>query len=174
MPTIHWPAAVRVPLICLRRASAGGQLEQPSEVKSSTRTTFGRGAEAWDLATGVGWARGVACAREAATPVSSAKAMPAALQRDGLSMIVTPVALLAVRRSNRSGITASIGLMPGRMVAGAALLSDAECGEDEVEDVVGGGFAGEAVDVGEGGVGVEREHCVGGAAGHGFAGGGEG
>ncbi len=41
------------------------------------------------------------------------------------------------------------------------LLPDAEGGEDEVEDVVGGGFAGEVVEVAQRGVEVEQEHLVG-------------
>src|ERR1700756_1057659 len=39
MPTISCPAFVCFRLICRRRASAGGQLEHPSEVKSSTIAT---------------------------------------------------------------------------------------------------------------------------------------
>ena len=41
------------------------------------------------------------------------------------------------------------------------LLSDAEGGEDEVEDVVGGGGAGEGVEAAEGFVEVEEEDLVG-------------
>jgi hypothetical protein len=36
---MNWPAFVCFTLICWRRASAGGQLEHPSEVKSSTIAT---------------------------------------------------------------------------------------------------------------------------------------
>ncbi len=42
-----------------------------------------------------------------------------------------------------------------------SLLADAEGGEDAVEDVVGGGGAGDGVDGLEGGVEVEQQHFVG-------------
>lgn len=51
-----------------------------------------------------------------------------------------------------------------------ALLADAEGGEDAVEDVVGGGGAGEGVEGAEGFVEVEEEHFVGDFLGYGFAG----
>src|ERR1700678_4498140 len=43
MPTTNWSPAVRLPFTCRSKASAGGQLEHPSEVNSSISTTFGAG-----------------------------------------------------------------------------------------------------------------------------------
>src|ERR1700735_1375568 len=40
MPTIKPPSGVTVPFTCRSNASAGGQLEHPSEVNSSTSTVF--------------------------------------------------------------------------------------------------------------------------------------
>ncbi len=40
MPTIHCPPLVWVPFTCLSNASAGGQLEHPSDVNSSTSTAL--------------------------------------------------------------------------------------------------------------------------------------
>src|ERR1700742_3176112 len=40
MPTTNWPPLVWLPLTSFSRASAGGQLEHPSEVNSSTSTVF--------------------------------------------------------------------------------------------------------------------------------------
>ena len=42
----------------------------------------------------------------------------------------------------------------------SVLFSDAEGGEDEAEDVVGGGGAGEGVEGAEGGVEIEQKHLV--------------
>src|ERR1700679_3212440 len=44
MPTTSWSPLVRVPFTWRSKASAGGQLEHPSEVNSSTSTTFCAGA----------------------------------------------------------------------------------------------------------------------------------
>jgi hypothetical protein len=52
----------------------------------------------------------------------------------------------------------------------AMLLSDAEGAEDQVEDVVGGGGAGDFVEGAEGVVEIEEEHFVGDAGGDGVAG----
>jgi len=68
MPTMSWSALGRVPSIWRSKASAGGQLEQPSEVKSSTRITFGKGAGAADA---------VDCADIVTTYESKTVAMPA-------------------------------------------------------------------------------------------------
>src|SRR5271156_2346309 len=46
MPTINCPSGVLCPLTCCSNASAGGQSEQPSEVKSSTNTAEGCAASA--------------------------------------------------------------------------------------------------------------------------------
>lgn len=57
------------------------------------------------------------------------------------------------------------------------LLADAEGGEDEVENVVGGGGSGEGVERGEGVVEVDQQHLVGDGSGCGGGGalqGGEG
>jgi hypothetical protein len=43
---------------------------------------------------------------------------------------------------------------------GEILLSDAEGAEDEVEDVVGGGGAGDFVEGAEGSVEIEQKHLV--------------
>ena len=48
--------------------------------------------------------------------------------------------------------------MAGRHVG---LLADAEFAEDEVEDVVGGGGAGEGIEGAEGFVEIEQDHLVG-------------
>src|SRR6266851_4652993 len=46
MPTINCPSAVLRPLTCCNNSSAGGQSEQPSEVKSSINTAEGCAASA--------------------------------------------------------------------------------------------------------------------------------
>ena len=53
------------------------------------------------------------------------------------------------------------------MVLDTTLLSDAKGAEDQVEDVVGGGDAGDFVERAEGSVEVEEKHLVGDAGGHG-------
>ena len=52
------------------------------------------------------------------------------------------------------------------------LLSDAEGAKDQVEDVVGGGGAGDFVERAESVVEIEEEHFVGDASGDGVGGGG--
>ena len=54
------------------------------------------------------------------------------------------------------------------------LLSNAEGGEDEVKDIVGGGGAGELVEGAEGGVEIEEKHLVGSVSGGRLVGLGEG
>ncbi len=54
---------------------------------------------------------------------------------------------------------------------GARLLSDAEGAEDQIEDVFGGGGAGDFVEGAEGSVEIEEEHLVGNSSGYGFGGG---
>src|SRR5579875_3181729 len=51
--------------------------------------------------------------------------------------------------------------MPRKRVGGAALLADAEGGEDEIQDVVGGGFTGKRIQMAQGGVEVEQQHLMG-------------
>ena len=51
------------------------------------------------------------------------------------------------------------------------LLSDAEGAEDQVEDVVGGGGAGDFVERAQGAVEIEQEHLVRDLGGHGVGGG---
>jgi len=58
-----------------------------------------------------------------------------------------------------------------RRLAKQLLFADAEGGEDEAEDVVGGGGSGEGVEGAEGGVEVEEDQLVGQAGGVGGVGG---
>src|ERR1700687_3198875 len=58
-----------------------------------------------------------------------------------------------------------------RMVLETVLLSDAEGAEDQVEDIVGGGGAGDFVERAQGSVEVEQEHLVWDSGGYGVGGG---
>ena len=53
------------------------------------------------------------------------------------------------------------------MVLDSTLLSDAESSKDQVQDVVGGGDAGDFVERAEGSVEIKEEHLVGDAGGYG-------
>ena len=55
---------------------------------------------------------------------------------------------------------------PARRVGERCLFSDAEGAEDQIEDVIGGGGAGDFVEGAEGSVEIEQEHLVGDSAGY--------
>jgi len=59
------------------------------------------------------------------------------------------------------------------MVRNPTLLSDAESAEDQVQDVVGGGGAGDFVERAQGRIKIEQEHLVWHAGGPGVGRGGE-
>ena len=69
-----------------------------------------------------------------------------------------------------SRFLAALGMTPARRSS----LPNAEAAEDQVEDVVGGGGAGDLVQGTQGVVEVEEQHFVGGVGGHGVLGGGQG
>jgi hypothetical protein len=99
MPTINCPALVFVPSICRSNASAGGQLEHPSEVKSSTSTIRGPGLVSV-AATGV-----VVCANAiAGKPVIRAIVMPVAIRLDSPRMNLS-LMKLPIRRRNKHRVT---------------------------------------------------------------------
>ena len=56
---------------------------------------------------------------------------------------------------------------PARRVGERCLFSDAEGAEDQIEDVIGGGGAGDFIEGAEGSVEIEQEHLVGDSGGYG-------